>query len=354
VVATIARQEEATKTLLSERRSQREAVARLIGVNDVPTERTVTLEARQTARDNLREAEIELAGQTAELEKLRTSIRGQTDPALVANIQQSIVLGEASLERRSETVALRHKALAQIEESLDDLQLAEQQLAEVDLAVQEAELDLEELQRRRVALDLATKARLSQVRVIDPAVEPLYPFFPKVLLNTIVATIVGGALALVPVFAVDVLGSGVRTGYDLERIAGLRALPTLSRWSLSRRPSGRRVKRFAAVFGRRIATDGPGWPTDRLLVSGDLDERTIERLRTFIAAVVDVAAPPAALARPREVILAPPLARIDWPATAGEVVVIGIPSGQLETSEVEGILQQALEKGARPYFVLVA
>jgi polysaccharide biosynthesis transport protein len=354
VVATIASQEEATKGLLAERRSERESMARLIGVNDVPTERTVALEARQTARDNLQEAEIDLSGQSAELGMLRSSVRGQTDPALVAEIQQSIVLGEASLERRSQTVVLRQNALAEIDASLNDLQLAEQQLAEIDLAVQEAELDLEELQRRRVALDLATKARLSQVRVINPAVEPVYPFFPKVLINTVVATIVGGALALAPVFAVDVLGNQVRTRYDLERIVGLRALPTISRLSLSRRASGRRVRRFAAVFGRRIATDGSGWPSDRLFVTGDLAEATIDKLRTFIAAVVDVAEPIPEAASPREVVALSPLARLDWSVTTGQVVVLGIPASQLERSEVEGILHQAQQKGARPYFVLVA
>ena len=355
VVATIGTQETETKTILNERLARREEMARLIGVNDVPTERTVALEARQSARTELREAQIQLAGDTAEVGRLRHSVAQQTDPTLLGQIQENIVLGEASIERWTNTVALRERALSEVDASLGDLQRAEQQLSEIDLSIQETELDLEELQRRRIALDLATKARLSQVRVINPAVEPVYPWFPKVLINTVLATIVGAVLAVAPIFAVDVLGSQVRTRHDLEQIVGPRALPSVARWRLALgRKSAWLVRRFAEVFGRRIATDGPGWPRDRLFVTGDLGEPEVERLREFVGTAISMVGPSPAGGIPIEVVSLPPLARlVDWSSLCHGVVVIGIRAGALERVEVESILRQVEAKGVRPYFLVV-
>jgi succinoglycan biosynthesis transport protein ExoP len=350
VVATISEQEEATKRLLGERRAIREEKSRLIGVNEVSTERTVALEARQTAREGLRDARIALEGRGAELDGLRELLAGVTDPALIAELNQDIVHGEADLKRLARTVSLREQALTEIESSLDDLQRAEQDLAEIDLAVQEAALDLEELQRRRIALDLATKAKLSQVRVINPAVVPVYPAFPKVLLNTIVATFVGAVLALVPVFALDVLGDRVRTRHDLEQVVGRRWLPTLGRRALGRPPAGGRFRSFATALGRRRAADART-PAEPIVVTGALAASEIADLGTLVAAALGREASGGVES---SVEALPPVTSLDWAEVRGKMVVIGLPAGEFERSEVEGLLKHAEAEEARPYFVLVA
>jgi uncharacterized protein involved in exopolysaccharide biosynthesis len=352
VVSTVGRQEEAARKLLADRKAERDAKAQLVGVTDVAAERAVALNARETARENLRDARAALAGRTAQLDRLRKSLLGQTDPGLIARIKEDTVLGEAELQSEASTVALREKALAEIEGSLAKLQRAEQDLSGLDLAVQEASVDVDELQRRRIALDLATQAEFSQIRVIDPAVAPTYPTFPKVLLNTVIACFVGAALSLVPIFAVDVLGSRVRTRYDLEQLVGRRALPTLTRRAIAKRPSGGRLRHFATAFGRRVlATEDPGGP---IFVTGDLPAPSIAGLAAYVAAAGAIAEGIPRGSPSRDVVPLPPLVRFDWSATGNRVVVIGISAGELERSEVEGILAQAAEKDARPYFVLVA
>jgi hypothetical protein len=130
-------------------------------------------------------------------------------------------------------------------------------------------------------------------------------------------------------------------------------LPTLTRRSLARRPSRGRLRHFATAFGRRVlATEGSDIP---VLVTGDLPASAIPGLAAYVAAAGAVAEGlPRGSAPPGAVAPAPPLVRFDWSVTGDKVVVIGIPAGELERSEVDGILTQAEESGARPYFVLVA
>lgn len=74
------------------------------------------------------------------------------------------------------------------------------------------------------ALRLARAADLELLRVIDPAVPPIYASFPKVVINTLFA--IAGALLLCAfvIVAADTFSGSIKTQADLERLFGAQAL----------------------------------------------------------------------------------------------------------------------------------
>ena len=342
----IAASEVETRNQLLDRRAERAASARRHGVHNIGAERTVLIQARQDASQALNDAVIGRRGEEARLASLRLTLPQQSDVALVREIQQDLALGEATLDLLSDTIGQRREALARIEASLNALQTAEEDLAGIDAELVAIDLDLQELQSRRVALDLATKAHLSQVLVIDPAIPPDYPFFPKVLVNGVVATIVGGILALVPIFALDALGSHVRTYLDLQQIVGGRALPSVSlRMSFWRRRAWRKL---VDALARRIAGDPRGWSGDVVAVTGFLDEAKLKRFARFMG---EAAAGLAWEGQPLRTLALPQFS--DWSEAEGRIVVVVLPTGAVERLEVEALKQHADEQGLRAYFVVL-
>lgn len=342
----IAASEVETRKQLLDRRAKRAELARRYGVHSVGAERTVQIQARQDASQALNDAVIERRGEEARLASLRLTLPQQSDVALVREIQQDLALGEATLDLLSDTIDQRREAVARIEASLNVLQTAEEDMAGIDAELAAIDLDLQELQSRRVALDLATKAHLSQVLVIDPAIPPAYPFFPKVLVNGVVATIVGGILALVPIFALDALGSHVRTYLDLQQIVGGRALPSVSlRMSFWRRRAWRKL---VDALVRRIAGDPRGWSGDVVAVTGFLDEAKLKRFAKFMG---DASAQLAWEGQPLKALALPQFS--DWSEAEGRIVVVVLPTGTVERLEVEALKQQADDQGLRAFFVVL-
>lgn len=77
------------------------------------------------------------------------------------------------------------------------------------------------------ALRLARANSFAALRVIDPAVEPLYPSFPKVVVYTVFAVAGWIMLSAFAVICADTFSSTVKTGSDLQRLFGPRALGRL-------------------------------------------------------------------------------------------------------------------------------
>lgn len=335
---------------LADLRAKHNATSNRLGVSDVAIELTVLVQARQNALLALRDARIELHGEEERLAKLRLSLAGQTDVNLVREIQQRITLGEADIERLTETVRQRRDNLAEIQIALNELQDAEEQLAELSLDIAAAETGLAELRSRRGSLDLANNSNLSQVLTINPATVPVYPFFPKVLVNTIAAAIAGALLSLVPAFLLDVLGRQVRTGYDLQQLVGVRALPSLWR----RRLGGGRNwldGTFDDVLKRRIAAGQGGAPNAPLLVTGYLEPQELselaERLSRVGSSVMSDGKSSPAVALP------PLTTPADWEALNGQTVVIALPTGLVDRDEVTLLNRQVEQNGLNPYFTVV-
>lgn len=346
IAATIATAEDEAQRSLSERRQQRQALAAELGVADPVAERAILLQAREDARAALRTAEAELSGEERRLATLRQSLATQADGEIARGIRESLATGQAGLDRLTELRAQRQQGLTEIAGSLVGLDEAQTRLSALDEQIAGVETDLAQLQALRVASELSSRARLSQVMIINPATVPLYPRFPKVAVNTVVAVLVGAILALVPVLARDALGSQLRTALDVEQL-GARALPSLSRRRIAR---GRRlgpgeVDRLV----RRIAADRGGWHDRVLLVTGFLPQDDIHRL----ARVLDGAA--GSDGTPIQAVPLLPLTAIeDWTALPDQPLLVALRSGELARSEL-ALMQETAVRGQRPepYYLVV-
>ncbi|WP_193748253.1 hypothetical protein [Leisingera sp. ANG-M1] len=120
--------------------------------------------------------------------------------------------------------------------------LAEEYVAHLRAQADAASLRLEAVLRQEIAkgdgnfteledqintLRLARANNFAMLRVIDPAVEPVYPSFPKVIVFTVFA-IAGWIMASAfLVISADTFSSTIKTESDLQRLFGPRTLGTM-------------------------------------------------------------------------------------------------------------------------------
>ncbi|MHA6346616.1 GumC domain-containing protein [Roseivivax sp. CAU 1761] len=343
--AELQAEKEAELASIKERRRE---LDRALGFETVEDGRAILLAARTEARQALAAGERQAAA-------LRDPAGGN---GIAASAGGGATLSEA------EALIDRHRtALAEAEDGLLSLDRAEIQLAELDQNVAEIESDLAELQSRRIAIELAREARLNQVRVIDAAEAPVYPAFPKVFVNTVIGTLLGALLAMVPIAMLDVLGDRVRTGEDLRDAAGARALPSVSRrlaaqaarFRRSGRGPARRLERFAAAMARRFLTEGRSRWTERpVYVTAFGTSGDVGRLHAVIEAAVQAVVPRGgATAAAPEIVALPEMSRLtDLSAYRDGTVVIGVAAGQANRAEVES-MRRANEDAEAPYFLTV-
>lgn len=148
----------------------------------------------------------------------------------------------------------------------DEAAAAVRQYLEQELAKHQTRLDpdgVNDLRRRLVDAELSRTAGLGQVRIIDPAVEPLRPS-----MSVVPISVGGGAtgvlMGLLVVIAIDTFGSAARTSMDMSRVVGsrfigrvpaglaLRARQQLGKAKLPLSP----VSRFATAITGRISLAG--------------------------------------------------------------------------------------------------
>ncbi|MEZ5798374.1 MAG: hypothetical protein R3D63_13345 [Paracoccaceae bacterium] len=120
------------------------------------------------------------------------------------------------------------RARKQAEEAA--LQLEQDLMAELGRS-QGSTVDIE---RQIEALRLARATGFNVLRVVDPAVVPIYPSFPKVVINTLLALAAAIALSIFALVTADTFSGTVKTRADLMRIMGGNSLPSLG---LRRQPS---------------------------------------------------------------------------------------------------------------------
>lgn len=341
--AVVRRTENRRADLVEERR----AIELDLGVTDIPAERTNLLSERSAAREALQEARIEIAELRTRLTGLQDGAIQEGDADLARQFRQGLVAARASIAATEAQLDERRANLGAAEDALRDLDAAQEAFADVDRRIAGVDADLAELQDRRVQIELAREARLSQVRTISEARVPVYPSFPKVLVNTIVGTVLGAILATVPILAMDVLGDRIRTSEDLRGGFGSRVLPSVTprlrrqaRRFLRRggRPS-RALRRYAEQMGRQFVSEGPRrWPAEAVRVTATGSPDDVAGLATVMRAVIAVLGRQKADGSPLDVEALPPMSRIaDWGASAGRHVVVGIPPGEATHAEIESI-----------------
>jgi len=101
---------------------------------------------------------------------------------------------------------------------------------------------------RAMTMRLESKARQTNLAMLTPAVEPVKPAQPKVLLIIGLAFVVGGLLAAGVVYLLEMMDRRVRSRSDLETRLALPSLGRLSRWQ----PAGGQLLP-ATISGPRAA-----------------------------------------------------------------------------------------------------
>jgi len=333
------------------------------GITNLDQERSIMLDTRAAARAALQNAEVELALLDTTIASLEASITRASDAETVRQLRQTLAETQASRAGNEARLEFRSQRVSDADQALRELKTAGEALAQIEQRITETEADLTELQNRQVAAGVAREAQLSQIRTIDSASVPVYPKFPKVLINTIVATILGSILVLVPIVAMDVLGDRARTSEDLRRTLGTRVLPPVTRRLLrqARRyldggKPGTALQRYAHAVGRRFVSDSPHrWPSKALLVTAFGTQADVTALHDLFKAVLKIAAPTAADGGVPEAVELPPIARIaDWSVYKDRQVVVGLRSGVVDRDELNALgRSDAVASGPVSYATLL-
>ncbi|MEZ5911945.1 MAG: hypothetical protein R3D84_06720 [Paracoccaceae bacterium] len=104
---------------------------------------------------------------------------------------------------------------------------AERMERELQAQAASGQADLAVLTTQIEALRLARATGFDMLRVIEAAVAPIYPSFPKVVINIILAGIGAVALSAFALVSADTFSDTVKTRHDLERVMAGLSLPTL-------------------------------------------------------------------------------------------------------------------------------
>lgn len=348
-LATLQAEKEAE---LSGLMDQRRTLDRAVGFESLDEGRAILLAGRNEARQDVAAAESRVR-----------MLREQLDAGSAPDASPDATL-RSRLHEAEALAARRREALAAAEERLRALDGTESRLAEIDQSIRDAEGDLGELQRQRIATELARKARLNPVRTINAAVAPVYPAFPKVLFNTVIGTMLGAVLAIAPIAVLDVLDDRIRTTEDLRQALGSRGLPSVTRRLVGqarrflrtgRRP-GKQLQEYAEAMGRRFLTDGlPGWPDRPVHVTAFGTADDVARLHVVAQAAVRLMAPRDGRgSAASKVVALPPLAYLsDWSACRDGSILIGVTTGRVARAEVERTVAAASEPNAAPFFTVL-
>lgn len=133
-----------------------------------------------------------------------------------------------------------------------------------------------ELEDQINALRLARANNFAALRVIDPAIVPVYPAFPRVIVNTVFA-IAGWVMASAfLVICADTFSSTVKTDADMQRLFGPRGLGTLP----LRRPNRAKLAELAKKLNMQC--NAIPWQGAVTAVGSDKESRRL-------TAVVEVA-----------------------------------------------------------------
>lgn len=155
----------------------------------------------------------------AEVEELRSRRRQE-----IARVKEGIVSGNAiNVQRERETRA----ALEAQKVKVLDLKSKRDELAVYQRELESAQRAFDLVARRLTETTVGISAGLSNVNILTPAVVPLLPTRPNVLLNTLVGIFLGGFLGLLAAFTLEAAQRPLRSADDLLQSAGIPVLAVL-------------------------------------------------------------------------------------------------------------------------------
>ena len=157
----------------------------------------------------------------AELAELKNRLEAETRHVARSVSAARAVSGDKEGELKAALEAQRRKLLA--------LRAEREDLARLQREVESAKQSYESAERRFTQTDLESRATQSNVFVMRPAVEPLYPSFPKVHLYVAAALLFGSVLGVATAHTLETLDRRVRCVDDVAGLARLRVLSVIER-----------------------------------------------------------------------------------------------------------------------------
>ena len=162
------------------------------------------------------------------------------DPVRVASIANTIAdeliaASPAISGRSSDVQQFVDKDLVAAQAQIEETQAEVQRLVGLTTRTPEQETHLGALQARLVSLrqtyvtllGFSSTSGSNLLTVVDPAVAPMEPASPRVLLNTLLAALVGLMLAIGIAFLVEYMDDTLKSPDDVEAVAGLPTLGTI-------------------------------------------------------------------------------------------------------------------------------
>ena len=194
-----------------------------LGILDPTLERRSLLDARETERAKLQDDEVEVAGLTARVETLEAMQEEFRRMGMSAQISEESAFSAARLAALEKQRAVRTRTLESVQAKLADLAKKEKVLFALNREREQYLLEIANLNNRLSTLELSGISAMSQIRIIDPAVAPIYPSFPKVLINTAIGLTSGIFISLFLLVGIDTTSNTVKTSVDLNRVVGERS-----------------------------------------------------------------------------------------------------------------------------------
>ena len=157
----------------------------------------------------------------AEVAKLRADLNSQITVASNAVSSNATILQQRGAETRAALEAQKLKVL--------NLNRARDELSVLSKDADSAQRAYETISQRLMLTNLEGQSNQSDVAVLTPALAPLKPFGPKILLNTLIALIVGTLLGVGSAVILELLDRRVRSAADLSAAVGLPVLSVIKK-----------------------------------------------------------------------------------------------------------------------------
>jgi uncharacterized protein involved in exopolysaccharide biosynthesis len=335
--------------------AERGELQRTLGVGDVSIQWELLLNEQQRANGAMEDARIEAELSRSRADNLRQAVAEAGTAEIAQRMNEELAMSLVAVSSDEQRLELLQDAAAQADAAIADFVGRQSQIEEIDLRINAISANLADLQSRRVALDLSNEARLSQVRVIDPASIPRYPTFPKVFLNTVTAAIVGAILAALPILLGDAVSTRMTTYFDLRNAVPGAALPTMTR-SLARearrylRSGGkppRKLRAFAERLGQQMGRDG-WWSNEQILVAAFSEDDSADDAADVLRASIAFLTSKFANGTGLEVTKLPEAPAVtDWEAREDTPLVLVVGSNEAEGAEIRDFLE-GLERKVAP------
>jgi succinoglycan biosynthesis transport protein ExoP len=165
----------------------------------------------------------------AEVDQLRGDLNRQITAASNAIGTNSLILQQRTGEARA--------ALEQQKIKVLELNRARDELAILGKEVESAQRAYETVAQRLLLTNLEGQSNQSDVAVLTPALAPMQPFGPKILLNTLLALVVGTLLGVGAAVLIELLDRRVRSADDLADAVGFPVLGFIKKTHAAARQS---------------------------------------------------------------------------------------------------------------------